>query len=460
MLKHIIGVAVLWLTNVAFYPLLAQEDTNTLGHLWPQVEANYPGIRSQQSAIEAARLDEKYQASNMLPQLKAQAQNTYGTYKGNAGAFFPQAGFFNVSGNTATDGSPLTANTFTSATLEWDIYAFGKLRKENEASHALTAKKRSEYDAYLLNLKKMLSTRYIQLLYTDTKLRWIKKNADRLDDIRKITSGLSAAGLKPAADSLLASSAYMQAIGEYEKWKGLHEANLIKLSELTNGALVGYSSSAKRFMAATKPAPNEGEELISTEHPILVALDRQVDFYKLSGEVEKKKALPSVRFLGGYAYRGAGISSNGSASGNWQKGFTNATNNYLAGIGITWNITGLYANRLKYAGLQKEAETTGHLREQYQQAMQADLLSFQVKAVQQYQQVQKTGIAVSQAVSAYDMYMSRFKSGLITLTELLQIQLLLEQAENNQIEATVDYWMLHADRAALTADFQFLFNNL
>ncbi len=460
MLKYIIGVAVLWLTNTAYYPLLAQENTNTLGSLWPQVEVNYPGIRSKQSAVDAARLNEMHQASNMLPQLKMQAQNTYGTYKGNAGAFFPQVGFFNVSGTADIDGPPLTANTFTSATIEWDVYAFGKLRKENEASEAVTAKKRSEYDAYLLNLKNVLSERYIKLLYTDTKLRWIKKNADRLDDIRKITSGLAEAGLKPAADSLLAASSYIQAIGEFDKWKGLHEANLVKVSELTNEAPFEYKSSVKRFMAAEKFTGDAGEQVVSSLHPILVALGKQADFYKLSSDVEKKKALPSLRFLGGYAYRGAGINSKGIASGKWQNGFANSTNNYLVGIGISWNITTLYTNRSKRAGLLKEVESTEYMREQYQQAMQADLSSCRVKIAQQYQQVQKASIGVRQALTAYDMYMSRYRSGLITLTELLQVQLLLEQAENNQIEATLEYWLLHANEAALTADFQFLFNNL
>jgi outer membrane protein TolC len=460
MLKHFMVTALLWLTNAAFHPLVAQENDNTLGALWPKVEANYPGIRSQRSAIDAARLNEKHQATNMLPQVKAQAQNTYGTYKGNAGAFFPMAGFFNVTGNADIDGPSLTANTFTSVIVEWDVYAFGKLRKENEAAHAETSKKISEYDAYLLNLKKILAERYIKLLYANAKLHWIQRNADRLDDIRIITTALAEAGLKPAADSLLAASAYIQAIGEYDKWKGVHEANLIKLSELTNGEAIEYTSSVNRFMAAKEQTLKGEQQVLSTSHPVLVALDRQADFYRLSSEVEKRKALPSLRVLGGYAYRGTGVGSNGFASGKWQEGFANSTNNYLAGIGITWNITGLHANRLKGAGLLKEAESTEHKREQYQQAMQADLSSLHVKAVQQYQQVKKAGMGVRQAMAAYDMYIARYKSGLISLTELLQIQLLLEQAENSQIEATLEYWMLQTGRAALTSDFEFLFNNL
>ncbi|MNW09398.1 hypothetical protein D3C71_2063840 [compost metagenome] len=58
------------------------------------------------------------------------------------------------------------------------------------------------------------------------------------------------------------------------------------------------------------------------------------------------------------------------------------------------------------------------------------------------------------------MYLARYKSGLITLSELLQIRNLLEQAENNHVEASLSYWILLAHESELTADFDYLFNNL
>jgi outer membrane protein TolC len=92
--------------------------------------------------------------------------------------------------------------------------------------------------------------------------------------------------------------------------------------------------------------------------------------------------------------------------------------------------------------------------------MQADLSASQTKIKQQYLQLQKTRLAVVQSQDAYEMYLARYKSGLIGLSELLQIRILLEQAENTHIEASREYWLLLAYEAELTADFNFLFNNL
>src|SRR5690606_19532264 len=207
MIKQIMAsTAVCFAIAVAFPIYAQQQEENTLGSLWSKVEENYPGVAAKRASVDAAELHERTVNSNMLPQIKAQAQNTYGTYEGNAGAFFPQAGFFNISGTTnALHGSTMAANSFGSATVEWELFSFGKLRKENEAASALVDKTTSDKDAYLLNLKKILSERYVLLLYHDAKLKWAEKNAERLDNIRNITSGLSAAGLRPTADSLLAS---------------------------------------------------------------------------------------------------------------------------------------------------------------------------------------------------------------------------------------------------------------
>lgn len=455
------ATTVMWLAIAAIFPLYAQQQTaHTLGSLWPKVEENYPGIGAKMSAIDAAKLHERAVRGNTLPQVRAQVQNTYGTYEGSAGAFFPQAGFFNVGGPTnPLNGSSMAANSFGSTTIEWELFSFGRLRKENEAASMLFYKTISEKDAYILNLKKILSERYITLLYNDAKLNWTAKNAERLDSIRNITAGLSAAGLRPAADSLLASSSYVQAIGEHDKWSGVKNASFIKLLELYGDSQVDYTESTNRFSNPNGNSLSEGN-VISPSHPILDALDKQAEYYTLSGEAQKRSSLPSIKILGGYAYRGTGISPNGTVSGAWKDGFSNTTNNILAGIGLTWNITSLHTNRLKGEELFKEAESTKFLQAQYEQAMQADLSASQAKILQQYEQLGKTRLAVKQSQDAYDMYLARYKSGLITLSELLQIRILLEQAEDAHIEASRDYWMLLAYEAELTADFDFLFNNL
>ena len=453
---------VLWLTFAGAMSSFAQQNKeNALGVLWQKVEAYYPGIGVKQSAVDAAAFREREVKGNQLPQLKAQAQNTYGTFEGSAGAFFAQPGTFTVNGPAGSlNGTAYASNTYGSATAELTLFSFGKLRNETEAAGAMYDKKVSEKDAYVLSLKKELAQRYITLLYNDAKFNWTLKNADRLNEIRRISAGLSASGLRPAADSLLATSSHTQVLGDVDQWTGFKNASVIKVLELYGGETLAYTAAAKRFSNVGTQVVNDTPQLINASHPVLTALEKQSLYYTLSAEAMKRSALPSVSLMVGYAYRGTGIQPNGNVSGAWKNGFNNGTNNFLTGIGLSWNLTGLHTNRLKSAGLFKDAESTKLQQTQYQQAMQADLSAAEVKITQQNAQLRKTSVSVKQAQDAYGMYLARYKSGLITLTELLQIRLILEQAENNHIEASRNYWLLLAHEAELTADFNFLFTNL
>src|SRR5690606_36844590 len=130
----------------AMYPINAQQQKEyTLGSVWSKVEQNYPGVGAKISAVDAAKLNERAIKSSMLPQVKAQAQNTYGTFEGSAGAFFPQSGFFNVSGSTIPlEGSSTAANSFGSAVVEWELLSFGKNRIYKKAATTLYHKSVSE----------------------------------------------------------------------------------------------------------------------------------------------------------------------------------------------------------------------------------------------------------------------------------------------------------------------------
>lgn len=447
----------LWLT-IAGPVLYAQQKQHTLGNLWSLVEANYPGIIAKQSAIESAKYSERATKSNALPQAKMQMQSTYGTYEAVSGGFFQQPGLFNVNGAKGLEGSSTAASSYGSATLEFELFAFGRQQAENKAAETMTSRVSMDKDAYMITLKKELSKRYIQLIYNDVKLKWIDKNAARLYDIQKSASGLARSGIKPAADSLLAHSSYTQILAEKDNWVGNKMESVARLKELHGQEAIDYSYSDSNF---SKPEFKD-TQLSSAlpSHPFIEALDKQSAYHESLGSAQKRSALPSLKLMGGYAYRGTGIGAAGSVSGKWADGFSNTINNALVGVGLTWNLTSLHSNKLKANAQFKEAEKAKHMQRQYELSMQAGLQAAKSKINEQRKQLTKTAQAVDQVLAAYNMYMARYKSGLITLTELLQIRMTLEQAENSHIEASRGYWLQLADEAELSNNFDFLFNNI
>lgn len=437
----------------------AQQHEGHLNILWDEVQRSYPGLETREATVQAAQMEERFVFGERLPQLRLQAQNSYATYEGISGAFFPQPGLFNISGANGLTGPSWTFNTYASSTLEWELFSFGKYNYKSKAARAKTHSVQGEKDTYSLHLKKELSHRYLQLLLKETKLETNHHNLNRLNTVRSITSALSKAGLKSAADSLLATSSFNQALGDSEKLKGEKQAALIQLLELTNGKETNYLASVPRFLEPLNPPLNKTTEIDAT-HPILTSLEEQRKSLDYLAKSEASSALPSVNLIAGYAYRGVGIGNGGTVSDHWNDGFSNSVTNGLVGVGITWNISDLYTQKQRSGSLKKQAESEGHRYKQYEQEMQAELASIQYKLQRQYTEMEKTHEAQQQANAAYQMYLSRYKSGLMDLSNLLQIQILLEQAEKKHINAAFDFWMLMVAEAELTADFSHLFTNL
>ena len=437
----------------------AQQRAGQLNILWDEVQRSYPGLEAREAVVESAKMEEKSVFGERLPQLRAQAQNSYATNEGISGAFFPQPGLFNVSGANGLTGPSWTFNSYASSTLEWELFSFGKNNYKSKAAQSKTQRTESELDAYHLHLQKDLSQRYLQLLYNESKLETNQDNVDRLNTIRRITSGLAKAGLKSAADSLLASSSYNQALGDNEHLKGKKHAALIQLLELTNGKEANYLGSITQFLHPLDDSSNKITE-IDPDHPLLRTLDEQRKALDYRGKSESKAALPSINLIGGYAYRGVGIDTDRIVSNSWNDGFSNSVTNGLVGVGMTWNMSDLYTKKQRAGSLKKQAESDGHRHQQYKQQMAAELAAIQNKLSRQYVEVEKTNAAQQQANDAYQMYLSRYKSGLMDLSNLLQIQILLEQAEKKHSDAAFGFWMLRTSEAELIADFSHVFNNL
>jgi len=455
------SATLLWLTCLSVTLYAQEQPSITLGSLWQKVEHNYPGLQAQQALVASKADQQQAVKSQALPQFKIQAQNSYGTFEGSNGAFFPQAGFFNVSGNPVVlEGTDQTFNTFGSAVVEWEIFAFGKQHQENQAAHAQYNQQLAQKEAYILQLKKELALRHIQNLYATANCDWMNKNANRLKSIELITEGLSLSGLKPAADNLLAHSSYLQAAGQQSYWTGNKQATHIALTELIGESIAPLGDAhLQHFLTFPLQSSFTSTLVEPLEHPILTQYKQEASYFEHSSKSVARAGLPSIKVLGGYAIRGTGIQPH-TATDKWKDGFSNSVDNYLVGLGITWNFSSLFTNQYKRKSLHQQAESAEKKRQTYEQALQANIEGSQVQLQEQVHQLQQTNQAIIHATEAYTMYMARYKSGLITLSELLQIQQLLEQAEKTHIEATQQYWLQLVTKATLTADFDFLFTNL
>lgn len=433
-----------------------------LENLWSEVKEKYSGIQSKDFAIEASERNEKATQGNLYPKIKVQAQNSYGSYESSLGGFFPQAGFFNVNGTSnPLSESSTSFNSFGSALVEWEIFSFGRLKNEIQTSQSLTSKNQNQKEAYLLELKSQLSMRYIDFLFYQTYSKWNEKRTERLKSIYEIARQLSASGLIASADSLISLSAYNQSLGKQQSIAGNIQSAEIRLKEFHDFPTSDFSNALHSFTNSEKLLENENEIQLKNNHPTLNLISSEVEFKELQAESENKSIFPSLKLLAGYAFRGSSIDLTDShVSRNYIDGFSNSSNNFLVGVGLSWDISNFYTRKIKGESLEKEAESLQSLRLSYEKSMQADLSAMHAKIQKQKEALIKLKEGIQQSEDAYSMYFMRYESGLIRLSDLLQIQLLVEDAEKNHIEALREYWQMRVQYSELSEDFDFLFLNL
>lgn len=453
---YLVGILLL------FAKLLAYSQTPSelsLSRAWELTLANYPGFAEDQAHIKAASYQKQLIQHQFLPQLQMQLQNTYGSYAGSIGSFFPLPGIFNVSASPAElTGSPhAITNLYGSLLMNWEIYAFGRRGKQLEAASIQEQVYKSRFHASQIKVRSEISSRYLAILYHQVNVEWAHRNADRMQEILALAKSLADAGLKPGADTLFALSAYQQAVGEGENWQGKAIESKTALSEFMALPTDSFHFSTTSYLTTTEASLITAPDSVSN-HPYLLTLQHEVSRAHVQKQVIKRNLFPSLSFLGGLSSRGSSLSA-GSIPEQWSAGFDNRADNYLVGLGLTWNLTSVYNNKLE----SKLAEQHTHIfQSRYKtQALQlhTTLQGIEKRLSEQQKQLRSTKAAVQSARQAYALYMTRYENGLISMTELLQLQLLLQQAEKSEIEAFQQFWNGLIRQGELTGDFSYLFTH-
>lgn len=438
--------------SVIYLHTSAQKTEFNLYHFYNIALEKYPGVNEKIGAIKAAQLDQQLVKSRQLPQTKIQFQNSFGTLRSASGAFFPLPGMFNINGSTDADNINTSFNTYGSLVADWEIFSFGKLKAKYQASSLKVREAVIDLSIYELDLQSLISRLYLKILYNDVRLKWSKDNVSRISDIYKISKVLATAGLTPGADTALASSAYYQLLSEEDLLRGKLNSSKHQLNEFLSVDLDQTDFLSDRFLLAM---PSSQAASNQSKHPYLGKFALQFDYQNTQQKIAARSMLPSISLMAGLSTRGFSHGQNGT--GGWANGFDNQTSNYLVGIGLSWNITGIYDKKLekrRSAEFGRMAEST---YQQQELKIDAGIRSTDSQISEQIKQVANVKLAVMKAEEAYLLYRTRYENGLIDLIELLQIQLLLQQAEERQLEAFKGFWEQIIIQSELKADFSNLF---
>ncbi|TKT92192.1 TolC family protein [Dyadobacter frigoris] len=457
MIKHKLCLSGLLLVLVS--PSLHAQTGLRLSEIWDMTLSDYPGIDLKKAQLEESRIVKKLtRNNNYFPSVQLQLQNSMGSYQSSSGSFFPLPGVINTNGRASTvAGQPSAAfNTFGSVVADWKFFEFGRKTLVMKAADQGIERATSDLDAQQLKLRTRSTRLYLNILNSKINLLWALENAARTKQIFELSASLSAAGLKPGADSSLALSSYLQTLSAQELWTAKLGSDLTDLKALALKADTAQGLAYGPYLNAATIRDDQVQIIMN--HPYLQVLESTIEYGQTQAALAGRRAFPTVSAIGGLALRGSGIGPDGLVDNRLAAGYNNGSANYLVGIAVTFNITDAFNS-----GLENKRITQRVRADQANYAMQkldleTNLSSVTKRIAGQKKQITNVTAAVKNARLAYDLYMSRYESGLISLTELLQIQSILQQAEKTNIDAHQQLWEQILVESEATGDFSYLQN--
>src|SRR5690625_4923179 len=429
------------------YNLFAQDsEKTTLTNLFKEA-ASYPELKAKTAEIEAANLDHKITKRQNLPGLQFQAQNTYGTYEGIPGAFFPSSGIFNVSGDG--NSSQTAVNTYISATANWEVIQFGKHRDEVKLADLEKAKAETNYELTDVELKRKITQVFLGWMYTKYMQTWASQEVERDQTILRLSQSRVNSGLASAADSLLAKANLKQTLAQKNQWEAKTKTAENRIKEFTHISFEDENPSDLFLSTLEGDLLQQGEE----NHPLLTTKDQERKQLEILEKNITSQVLPTISILAGGMFRGVGFNDQGN---QWKDSYELPINNYLVGVGMTWNLSSFYDTGLKKKKNYQEQIRLKEEQEVIERYLDERKTSLENHISKSLEEIEEAEQAYAAAEESYQLFKVRYESGIIDLATLLQIQQTLQFTEKSRIKAYYDYWMYWSDYAYSQADFSVL----
>jgi len=458
-----------WIAILSIQNAGAQNNVLTIKDAIDSVVRNYGQIRFKKNLLQQAQNNLDYSRLQAIPDLNLSAENAYGTINNVNGPSFS----LGSSGTISSSGPVLPSQNWNAAfgglylaNVNWNFFSFGKIKQGVKVSMANMDMDQKDLDQETFQDEVKVCAAYLNLLGAQQLTRVAADNFNRAITVKnavlpRVLSGLNA-GVDSSIAEAQASSAQMAWTRAKDKEQELSNA-LIRLM-----ATRDTSEPILDTLFITKIPENFLDSLntYSSQHPVLQYYNSQI---LASEEQEKyihKQFFPTFNLFSTYQYKASGFkygygpTALDAYSANYFTGVGSGKQNYLIGIGASWNLS----NPLRLRKLeQAQRNQTSALQDIYemndqQLNAQVALANNKVKnALANYYEIPK------QLKAASDAFLQKtvqYKNGLNTIIDVQQALYLLNSAEIDKYITYNNVWQALLIKAAAVGDLNVFLRKL
>ena len=423
-------------------PIYAQQTNSTikLNELLNRVATNAPTLITDSSAILIKEAQTRETGYNWLPNLKLNYQANIGTNNNVGGAYF---GFGIVPSNNrgVRDESNTTAvlSNLGIAAFDMELYNFGAYKAQNKVAEAEVDVQKSQFAASKYNLQAYTIDNYLQLLKLQAFLTVQARNIERNQEIRRSIRALAKSGIRAGVDTSIAEAELSRSRLVYIELK-----NQVKQIQLRLAAISGM-----RYDAIVPDTVSENNLIIKSisgnlivpdtaNHPLIRYYRSLYDNSLQREDLVKKSYNPKISLQAAAWGRAASLDANNGFT-SLHNGWGFQRENYVVGLGITYNLFDLKRRQLKLNTQKITSQYTLAKLNEQKVLLAANATQADANVATALERLQEIPRQVKAANAAYRQKFSLYKSGLTDIIELNAALNLLYRAETDFISAKNSY---------------------
>jgi outer membrane protein TolC len=425
---------------------------------------NYGTIKAKLNYAHASQATLQQAKTEYLPNLSLSAQQDYGTINGQNGPSYGLGGL-----GVASSGPSFEKQNWNAAfgglylaNMNWDFFTFGRIRERINVAGSILKRDQSDLEQEKFQHKIKVSAAYLNLLAAQRLTRSQQNNLQRALTFKNTAVIRAHNGLIAGVDSSLAGAEVSSAKIALTRAMDLEQEQANRL-----GILMGVTSINTTLDTASItriPTQMYPDSLINEHsHPLLQFYKARVEVGNEQIKLFRKSYYPTFSLFGVIQGRGSGFSpgyaQNQTAfTQSYADGINPTRSNYLAGVGMVWNLTSILrthpqvrAQQFLSKGLQNEYDLAD-------QQLQAQLALANAKLKNALDNYNEAPVQVKAASEAYLQKSTLYKNGLTTIVDLTQALYTLNRAETDRDIAYNNVWQALLLKSAALGNFDLFIN--
>jgi len=419
-----------------------------------RAEANYPLLKAKGYEVQARKDQVAFVKSSTLPSLDAAYQLNYATYNNITGMAVGQS-FVPISG-PPSEGNEYQAvfGSVGGLLLNWEPFTFGQRKSKINTAKAYQDYQQADASLEIFQHQVRTANAYLDLVMAHELIKVYSKNLERAKDNFRIVRSLTRSGLRPGTDTALVNAELSQAKIELLNYEKLRQTRQLLLSEFLGGGEETFVIDSSFF----KTLPHDEADTAHSNHPLIhLSLSRMV--VGQSERTSLRRTLYPKLSLWGTAYaRGSGIRYDGFVDSDDGLSFSR----YNYGMGLVLSVP-----LLRFANVRHQVNAQESL-------IKADEERLNLVKLQLEKQSQLADVTLSNALKiadetpsfyqaaefSYRTLLSRYNSGLLNYTDLIQSQYILIKSETDLKKTYLDAWKALLYMAGTRGDINIFLNQI